>query len=131
MLSLPFDMAEFALALQGVLSATERAASRSAPFLSWCADARNTLSAHSLGALGARNLQMAGVLPVSGAAARLLGAPLVLGGSGAHAARTQIVCFAGDPIGLPTALLQHAITPERTAIVARVGHSYRSYLRHT
>ena len=33
----------------------------------------------------------------------LLGAPLLLGGSGAHAARTEAFCLAGDPVCVPTA----------------------------
>ncbi|CAM9406393.1 unnamed protein product, partial [Discosporangium mesarthrocarpum] len=67
MLSFPFDVADTLLSVQGILSATEREVIRpgaplAASFKEFVSSATNTLDAHSLGTLGARNLVSMGAI---------------------------------------------------------------------
>ncbi|CAM9198166.1 unnamed protein product, partial [Phaeothamnion confervicola] len=113
-----------ALGVQGILSATERELMRpghagGAAFMTWAADARHTLDAHSLGTIGARNLKAAGAIAAS---VRLLSRPaLSLGWTSG----TQSFCMAGDPI-CGGSLLSKLCDPT-CRLLPGAGHVFAKY----
>eukprot|EP00903_Cladosiphon_okamuranus_P007092 g6891.t2 len=127
-LSLPFDSADTFLALQaklfGILSATEREVVQkngalASAFRDFAAQSANTLDAHSLGAVGARNLMGMGFIA---ARVRTFGRPaLSLGWT----AKANNMCMVGDPIC--GSLLQKLLDPTCVMLKGR-GHVYDAYV---
>ncbi|CBN75834.1 expressed unknown protein [Ectocarpus siliculosus] len=123
-LSMPFDTADTLLALQGILSATEREVVQkngvlASAFRDFAAQSANTLDAHSLGAVGARNLMGMGFIA---ARVRMFGRPaLSLGWT----EKATNMCMEGDPIC--GSLLQKLLDPTCVMLKGR-GHFYDAYV---
>ncbi|CAM9469731.1 unnamed protein product, partial [Ectocarpus sp. 4 AP-2014] len=123
-LSMPFDTADTLLALQGILSATEREVVQkngvlAIAFRDFAAQSANTLDAHSLGAVGARNLMGMGFIA---ARVRMFGRPaLSLGWT----EKATNMCMVGDPIC--GSLLQKLLDPTCVMLKGR-GHFYDAYV---
>ncbi|CAN0431288.1 unnamed protein product, partial [Laminaria digitata] len=109
---------------QGILSATERELVRkdgtlASAFRYYAAKSGNTLDAHSLGALGLRNLMGMGIVQ---ARVRTFGRPaLSLGWT----EKANNMCMVGDPIC--GSLLQKILDPTCVILKGR-GHFYDAYL---
>lgn len=123
-LSFVFDAADTLLALQGILTATEREVVRpngvaAMAFRDFVGQATNTLDAHSLGALGARNLMGIGFVR---ARVRMFGRPaLSLGWT----EKASNMCMVGDPIC--GSLLQKLLDPTCVMLKGK-GHLYDAYV---
>ncbi|CAM9915715.1 unnamed protein product [Scytosiphon promiscuus] len=123
-LSLPFDSADVFLALQGILSATEREVVHkngelALAFRDFASQSGNTLDAHSLGAVGARNLMGMGFIT---ARVRMFGRPaLSLGWT----EKANNMCMFGDPIC--GSLLQKLLDPTCVMLKGR-GHVFDAYV---